>query len=362
MSFYSRVASNPSLRFRQLVATITVAACTAAYATDAPAPRYPWDVRPMKCFAAPQSEGCALDDWPNFRETMRRIMYLYTAEQWVLLDRALAELTSTQKRFARGEMPANAAYWAFRRLMPGPGMRAAEGERVQRWAKAMPDSMFVPFVQARVLYASAYGARGAGYAGTVSKEGWELFAMRLRDAEKVLNDAPAALKETVLWHNLMLAIQLDLDKERAAEVFNQAVSKWPSYYDFYEVALSRMVPKWGGSYQQVDAFIRHWSTKQAAIEGESLYARLYSVMAMRNDVDPSETLLDWNTMRASFDDLVKRYPNDAFYRNQFASFACFARDKQTYARAMSMMQRHEVDSESWLDGHSLDACNRWANI
>src|SRR5438105_9173271 len=80
--------------------------------------RYPWDKRPEECF---QSSGaadsrCGSDDWPTWNDTFQRVAYLYSAEQFGLLERALRELTSSRKSFLNGDSPANAAYWVFRRM------------------------------------------------------------------------------------------------------------------------------------------------------------------------------------------------------------------------------------------------------
>jgi hypothetical protein len=325
--------------------------------------RYPWDNRPAKCGAAPADPACNLESWPDIPETTRRVALLYSTEQFALLERALGELHATKKRFEGGDMPVNGAYWAFRRLMPAPGTQPAERDRVARWRQAVPDSTFATFAEARYLYGYAWAARGGGYGGTVSPESWELYGIRMREAEKVLAGAPKTLKDSPLWHNLMLAIALDTDKvdADARQVFETAVERWPAYYDFYDLMVSRLVPRWGGTWQKVDEFIRHWSSRQEASEGKSLYARLYVLLSLRHSAHPTETMMDWPTMRASFDDLVQRYPN-TWYRNRYASYACLTRDKETFNRVMAGLKPEQLNPRAWLSGHSYDACIRWANV
>lgn len=333
-----------------------------AYAQPESMSRYPWDTRPANCLDHPKTLECAHEDWPNFDETVRRITYLYQAENFLLLERALAEITTTNPKFSSGQPALSAVYWSFRRLMPAPGINPIEGERIARWKKSFPNSYFVKFAEARFLYASAWNVRGSGYAGSVSKESWELYTERLQRSEEILLNAPQSLKDTPLWHNLLLAISLDTDQIRSdpQSVFMQAVKAWPQYYDFYEVMLTRLVPKWGGSWEQVDSFIDRWSTRQVATEGNSLYARLY-ISLLNQGITPDETKMNWAKMKQSFSDLIARYPDPRF-KNIYASYACFARDRDAYNKVMQNLPKHLLMYDEWLSGHSYEACQRWAII
>src|SRR5258708_15822896 len=149
--------------------------------------------------------------------------------------------------------------------------------------------------------------------------------MRLREAEQVLLDAPQQLKDTPLWHNLLLAISLDTNTVQSdpQATFESAAKAWPDYYDFYDLMLSRLVPIWGGSWEKVDSFVDYWARQRVEREGTSLYARLYINLGGQR-VTPDETSLDWNRMKQSFVDLIARYP-DPVFKNLYASYACFAR-------------------------------------
>jgi hypothetical protein len=334
------------------------------HADELAGPRYPWDNRPTKCFTEPSASQpeCIFDNWPSFEETIRRLAFLYGTEQFALLERAMTDLTKSEKTFASGKSTASAAYQAFRRLMPAPGTRPNEQDRIRRWKEAIPNSYFVVFADARYLYGDAWNSRGSGYAGSVSPESWDLYALRLQEAEKKLMSAPQSLKDTPLWDNLLLAIALDSRKVESVPqvVFENAVKRWPRYFDFYEVMLTRLTPKWGGSWDDVEMFIDKWSRQRESTEGTSMYARLYIGM-LSQGATPDETAMKWAKMRTSFDDLVARYPEPRF-KNLYASFACFARDKSSFGKAMSLLPSRELMPDEWLPGSSYEACIRWAGV
>jgi hypothetical protein len=346
---------------RALLFLLALATAVNAAAQSGPA-RYPWDDRPDVCF---QSEGatsprCQAENWPTWDKTIERIRQLYKSEQFALLDRAMGEIASSKESFGNGDSPASAAYWAFRGLMAAPGTQQYHEARIARWRASVPKSDYATFAQARYLYGTAWNARGSGTASSVSRESWELFAIRLQEAETVLRSASDDFQRTPYWHHLLLAIVLDSPREQrnVESVFLEAVSRWPRYFDFYEARLTRLVPKWGGSWEEVESFIDKWSRQLSNTEGESVYARLY-ISVKDQGVTPEQTQMNWKRMKAGFKDLTARYPDVAF-KNLYASYACYARDIPAFREAVSVLRPGEINDGNWLSGHSYDACMRWA--
>jgi|LNFM01.2.fsa_nt_gb hypothetical protein len=327
-------------------------------------PRFPWDDRPASCFKTAgdvASSQCKLSSWEDWDQALNRVVSLYNMGQFRLLERALSELAASDYRYPNGDPAVSAAYWAFRKVMPAPGAHEINRKLIDQWQKQFPNSHFAVFANARYAYALAWKVRGSGYAGSVSKESWELFSIRLREAAQILLKSPKALKDTPLWHNLMLAIEQDMGPSGNPDrVFENAVKQWPRYYDFYEVRLTRLVPRWGGNWLAVEKFINYWSKQQAKTEGDSLYARL-NFSLVRQGYTPDQTAMDWKRMRISLDDLTNRYPSIEF-KNVSASYACFARDKDAFIKAMTKLKPGELSPNLWLSGSSYEACMRWTAI
>jgi hypothetical protein len=66
------------------------------------------------------------------------------------------------------------------------------------------------------------------------------------------------MRNSPIFQNLLLAVVLDMPKSRVKPlaVFEEGVRRWPEYYDFYEVSLTRLGPMWGGSWDAVDQFMK----------------------------------------------------------------------------------------------------------
>ena len=323
-------------------------------------PTYPWDTRPPKCRVpgAPPFFMCKLDNWPGPEQTVYRLKLLYFNEDYSLLERALAELTTPSRQFSDGAFSEELIADALSGAMNGSTQESEEERRLALWRKAFPDSPYLELTQVYFMHAKAWKARGEGYASSVSKESWELFHIRLREAEQALLKASPRLKDTPEWYRELLAISFDLgaEHEDPSDVYEHAIKRWPAYASFQKIVIWRLVPQWGGNWPSVEAFARKSTGLQPPSEGKSLYARLY--MHLLGQASAEEMGFDWNLMKASFDDLIARHP-DARYKNLYASFACFEKDKDAFGKAMRVLPQSDVVPGWWLNGNSYDACLRW---
>jgi hypothetical protein len=66
-------------------------------------------------------------------------------------------------------------------------------------------------------------------------------------------------------------------------------------------------------------------------------------------------------MIASFEDAIARFP-DPMYKNLYASYACLAKDKALFGKAMSKISKEDLNPLWWLGGNSYEACVRWAGV
>src|SRR5262245_29822725 len=64
-------------------------------------------------------------------------------------------------------------------------------EHLARWRQEMPNSVAARLVTARALLDYAWEARGGGWVGTVTTEGWKLFDERVADAQRLVDRAIA---------------------------------------------------------------------------------------------------------------------------------------------------------------------------
>ena len=291
----------------------------------------------------------------DFENIARRILALYGEEQFATLDRELDEMIRKDEALTTGASATTAAYRAFRIRLAAPGVAPAELDRIKRWQAAIPGSPHALFAESRYWYANAWNQRGTDFAPGVKNEAWSAFRDDLRRAQSLLLESPKAASSP-LAQNLQLAISQDLEgtKVDPDDVVKSSVAKWPHYYDFFTVRLTRLVPRWGGSAEAVEDFISAWSTRQAKLEGDSLYARL-QIFVDQEGLLPASRTLNWPRLKASFRELVERYPDPRF-RNLLASYSCRVRDAEEYRRVLASLRPEEIIPTVWLRESSYQSC------
>ena len=216
-------------------------------------------------------------NWSDYNETLRLIQKSYHAGEYKSVEQTLACLLESKKTFTSGKPGAVAAYWFYRNEMHGQGANEEDRFRIDKWKQAVPGSQFAKFAELRLSYSQAWNARGTKYANETTEDQFKRFKQKLLETETLILSEKNGLKETPISYNLLMAVTLDTDGTQSSpmDVFNYGVTKWPNYYDFYEVLLTRLVPKWGGSWEIVDDFINHWASKLQQPEENTIYARLY---------------------------------------------------------------------------------------
>lgn len=308
------------------------------------------------------AKGCSskLIDWSNYNRTLEEIKTSYHKDDYRSVDQALSCLMSSNTTFPSGKPGSVAAYWFFRNEMHAPGADEEDQNRVINWKNSIPESEFADFAGLRLSYAQAWNARGNKYANKTREDQFASFKQKLLETEKLILSNKNSLKNSPISYNLLMAVTLDTDgtQSSAMDVFNYGVSNWPNYYDFYEVLLTRLVPKWGGSWEDVDGFINYWATNLEESEGGSIYSRFYHNVHKHNRIDPRTTLADWSKLKASLISLYGKYPVIEHHAIA-SSYACIYSDYDFYKKVID--ENKVPTSIHWISGTSKEACDSYFN-
>jgi hypothetical protein len=189
-----------------------------------------------------------------------------------------------------------------------------------------------------------------------------VYTYRTEMAAAALDDLADRATNNPLWYRLALDIGLDQskDKEKLRGIFDQGLTKAPGYRPLDRGMLRVLMPRWGGSYEDVDKFINQIYAQTAKARGYERYAELYSTYA-RLEGDELNLFADtpafWSGMNTGYQGLLKRYPKSDVVLNSFANFACRADDKVTYSRLRRVIgKRHS--STAWSAKYSIEACDK----
>lgn len=242
--------------------------------------------------------------------------------------------------------------------------------RTADWRRAVSGSVFADLVEAMAFADWAYAARGRGGADTISTQSMALFAYRSEMAAAAL----AALKERAAKYPLWYALSMDVGvdqaqdrdgaKEQLRPLFDQGTKISPGYGPLYARMLRILMPRWFGSYEEVDQFINAIYAQTAPTRGYERYTELYSAYA-RMEGDELDLFRDtpafWSGMRTGFYGLVKRHPSSDVILNSFANFACRAGDKAEYNRLRKDLGKR-FSATAWSIKYSMDACDKQLGV
>lgn len=314
---------------------------------------------PLSVFANDCST--ALINWSDYNETLRLIRTSYHAGKYESVEQTLTCLLESNKTFISGKPGPVAAYWFYRNEMHAPGANEEDQSRIKKWKQALPDSKFAKFAELRFSYAQAWNSRGTKFANETTDDQFKRYKQKLLETETLILSEKNELKETPISYNLLLAVTLDTDgtQSSAIDVFNYSVAKWPNYYDLYEVLLTRLVPKWGGSWENVDDFINYWASKLQQTEENTIYARFYHNVHKHNGIDPRRTLADWSKLKPSLVNLYTKYPEQE-YVTAAASYGCIYGDRNFYNKVVT--ENKVATSGAWISGTSREVCDSFFNL
>jgi membrane associated rhomboid family serine protease len=230
------------------------------------------------------------------------------------------------------------------------------------WRRAVADPLMAELVEAMIFQQWAWTARGGGSSDEVTGQGWYYFKHRSEMAAAALRSIEESGDSMPVWHDLSLDVALDLseEKDRIRAIFDRGVERFPSYLPLHSGMLRTLMPRWHGSYEEVDRFIVEVSTRSDNDQDLAMYARLYwNYFVLEQDdcnifIDANAS---WTNLDLGFAELVKLHPRSDYLLNAYAVMACQIRDRERYAELRKEVGRR-LSNSAWSDKYSLDGCDR----
>lgn len=234
--------------------------------------------------------------------------------------------------------------------------------RLADWRRAQPHSALPTLLEANLFEDWAWVARGAGTIDTVSSLRQALFGARVAMAAASLAAAESAAKTEPLWYTLSIALGVDqaLPVPQLHRIFDQGRNLFPDYLPLDRAMLRVLMPRWYGSYKEVDNFIDSQSLAAAPERRFETYARLYWIDANLEGDNVNifaSSPVSWSTLQAGFEQMISHYPASDYILNGFAYLACRAGDQDQY-RSLRAQLMHRFSASAWSNEYTLAACDK----
>ena len=235
-------------------------------------------------------------------------------------------------------------------------------EKLSAWAAKYPNSPTPHIVLSMAHIDHAWAIRGSGYSNTVKPEAWGGFNKYIALARQNLESNKAIAAVDPRWYETMMIVARGGNWGRAEfdQLLAEALDKEPAFYQTYFRALEYLSPKWHGGREDIEAFARDAVRRTVKTEGQGMYARIYwygSQSEFRNKIF-SDSLAAWPAMRAGFDDVIAKYP-DSWNLNNYAKFACLAKDKAKLQELLKQVKPALVLA-AWDPHSEWQRCSAWA--
>jgi hypothetical protein len=233
--------------------------------------------------------------------------------------------------------------------------------QIREWRQQNPASTAVDIAEANLLKNWAWSARGSGYARSVTEEGWKLFRARLDRAEAVLLHSKDRSSGNPLWYTeyLEIAVANSWDSAEFRALYDAAITRFPDFLPLYNRMIRSLQPRWGGSFEQIDAYVAEVVKQTEARQGKVMYARLYWYLANAEGDDFAlfeDSAANWADMKTGFKQIIAATPKSNWNLNNFASFACRAGDADTY-RKLRKQIGEKIYEEAWPSNYSMEVCD-----
>jgi membrane associated rhomboid family serine protease/tetratricopeptide (TPR) repeat protein len=321
--------------------------------------------RSWKCIDSPDAVVAtgSTTDGPAIRKIVGcDAQRLFMAGDYSALDRMMTRSASTPADLPDGSSSFDGVVRGLSNLFEFGGMDPLQAfGRTSDWRHAVPDSVEPDLVEAMMLSDWAWTVRGHGSANDVNAQALMLFAHRNEMAGAGLDEIAHRAAANPLWYSLSSSNGLDrsvgIDKMRA--IFDAGVRKFPRSLSLYRNMLRALMPRWGGSYDQVPQFIKEMSEKTSIGPRFETYARLYWIYAVLEGGDInifSDAQANWESMRVGLKEIRARYPDSESVLNAYAKFACLGNDPHEYGSLRPLLKSNSA-GEPWTDKITIASCD-----
>ena len=309
--------------------------------------------------------------WVNADEmTVRTDLKSESARLLEQRDMAAYDQRAAELRRTRELTPAG--IWKLSLFYKGPDNWPAAQPEAPIWTqieaaadaylREHPDSPSAIVACARLLVSHAWTYRGSGWGRDLSdaqRNGFDTFLERARAVLDQHRDVGSSDPE---WYSLRLQVMngQGVDKATILALAREALDREPTYQPIDYVAANALLPKWGGSAQQLQQFVALAIAKSSAAEGTQAYARIMFNIA-RADPEPIAALaqvgVQWPVLQASLHEIAVAYP-DPWNLNAERAMACLVGTQTDYNAVLPRVSAGFI-SVAWFDSlRSWPECQR----
>jgi tetratricopeptide (TPR) repeat protein len=219
----------------------------------------------------------------------------------------------------------------------------------EAWLQSKPSSHFANTAIGIFYVNYAWHARGAGYANTITNEGYRLFQERLTKAQDYLEKAYLVDPSDPMAPRWLIKVALGLGSEYAEmeKQFQRALQADRTEFTAYYAKLNYLMPKWHGSEEEMLSFARDTAKNAPAdslaplVLAQAHWEMYYHSENKKMYFKQPEV---WREVKAVYTTVGQRFPKSKERHNWFALTAYLAGDFDTARQEMAKIQNDWSES------------------
>jgi len=281
-----------------------------------------------------------------------RVRDLFNKEKFSDLESLVNPLRKKDEYWA-GLSALNAFYLVVDRPeKPDDAAEKEHFERLERWQKAMPDSLTPRIALGDAYLHYAWVARGTGYADTITEQGAKLMKTRAAKAsdyfEEALKLKPADPDPYV---GMMEVLQLQgASLEEQYDYFNAGRKIAPRHFPLYTELAKILLPKWYGAPGDVAKYAAKLRKEIGGELGDEIYFRMAAYYLQEYGGDRqffARTGFDYEALRPGILIALRDYPENARLYNSCCYLACKGDDKELARRLLPRLDAATFEPTCW---------------
>lgn len=287
---------------------------------------------------------------------------LFNKRDYQGLNRLAEKYRKSEERTSSGLWKLTSFYYSLGTLVPDNPEDKQAWEEIEKagreWISLFPEAPTPYLVMASILIHHGWSYRGEGWSSSVKPEHWPIFYKYLKQARELLDQNKKTTSTDPDWYQNMLAIARaeQWDYKRFSKLSEEAISRYPYYYQIYFTALQYHFPRWHGDASKVESFARMAVERTSSRDKAGMYARVYWV-AISNEFGTdllTRSKVVWKDMKQGMIDVLEQYPDQWNIQN-FAFFACLSGDKE-FAKDLFSRMDENIILEAWYNKDNYEIC------
>lgn len=233
------------------------------------------------------------------------------------------------------------------------------GHKLDEWLTLNPNS-----TTAKIFKGMYYQRRARSYLSESRRKeavdkSQNPFQKNIKLAKKWMLDNADISKIDPHWypvyHRILMNTQADMDELMSS--VKEGAERFPEYYEIYFSAAEYLTPTWSGNRRFIEDFANSTANYVDESLKNSLYTRIYWYVSQKEYGSKlfTESEANWKKMSQGMDDILKKYPDQWNIQN-FAFFACLARDVSKTADLMELMKDEDPIGMVWINYQNLNYC------